>query len=385
MITLGCLLSALVNLTPVKTTLAQTQTNPTDLIVSPPVSYLTVEPGSTTQHLISIEQKGHEALLVIPLVVRFNPDGQSGTPILGENSNAQLPSYTFQLPNPIIQSDAPLPFVSQESQSGQPAQSRQGFILEPFQRRNVGVTFTIPEQSLEHEFPLTVLFFTQPVDVNSFKEGDASQPVTSHARVTSSVGSNVILMVSRTDRDRGKLSVAEITLPRLLDSFSSLNFTVLAKNSGLNATAASGSATITNWQGTKVAQFEFFPDMVLSNSTRLLRHVRQDLEKSSQTLNNTTNPDGTNFDPDRISPIFTYKPFFLLGPYTITATIFENAQASNDQSGQALETIDNQVQLDQHSLSITVNALPYSAALIFGVLSLGVIGILVYKNVVQNQ
>jgi len=106
----------------------------------------------------------------------------------------------------------------------------------------------------------------------------------------------------------------------------------LADNIGQNATPASGSATITDWQDNEVATFEFHPDMVLKESSRGLR------------------------EKEFLSSQFRYKEPSLLGIYKVTAKIKQNSLSDSE----------------YFTISKTIIALPFSIL----ILPLG--GILLY-------
>lgn len=92
----------------------------------------------------------------------------------------------------------------------------------------------------------------------------------------------------------------------MVDSLGGLEFEILAKNTGINATNASGSLVITNLQSKKVAQHYFFPDMILENSTRLLRNIQNSSHIDLATL---TSQEIKTFieklDPEKITPLFS--------------------------------------------------------------------------------
>jgi hypothetical protein len=219
----------------------------------------------------------------------------------------------------------------------------------------VSVTFSPPQATTEKEYPLSLVFFTEPLT-----ESDATGV---EPQVTGSIASNIVLLVGQTERDRGKVSIEKISPPFLVDSLGGLEFEILAKNSGINATNASGSATITNWQGKKVAQYYFFPDMILANSTRLLRNITDSPQTniaalSSQEIESFLE----DLDPESLSTQFRYDPSFLIGPYTITTEIHTNGQATSQESQQS----------QQISISnVTIIALPYSIIAVGAVLLIG--------------
>lgn len=340
-----------------------------DLVVSPPIEYILIKPGKNYQHLITIEQKGQTALEITPQLVSFESDGLTNKPVL--KSDSDFKNFEFNLPTPEIQTTLQTP---QGQSSVQPTK---GFVLQPGEKKTVGITFTTLPSSLEKEYPLTVLFYAkQRTEAGTLGTVDGSQ-----TKVQGAVGTNIILAVSNSDKNRGRLGFQNIQPPSLVDSLSTLSFSIVAKNTGVHALQATGSATITNWQGKKVAQFNFFPDMILANSTRLLRTSNSDI-KNLATDSDTTDLDPTKIDPADLTTDFGYKPFFLIGPYTITTTMFAN----NDTATSATNTPDSfQANTVQEQLSVTVIALPYSIVAVGILLSFGWIGYFIFRVYYQQE
>lgn len=317
-----------------------------DLIVTPPVEYLSLKPGESTQHRVVIEQKGQVPIEVTPHLVSFESDGISNSPLLTSESDFKQ----FQLELPIPQIDTSIQLASSDSAPSPMMLPAKGFVLQPGEKKTVGITFTAVPNNIEKEYPLTLLFFAkaQEDEYTSDSSQDGTKNNTnlgSQTNVQGAIGSNIILLISNSDRNRGNITIESIRPPKIVDSLSDLHFSILAKNTGAHATQASGSAKITNWQGTEVAQFMFFPDMILANTSRLLRTA------GSSDINDTKE----DLDPTAVTTTFVYKPFFLLGPYTITANI------------------ENEVQ------STTVFALPYSIIIVFATLVLGWIFFSIFK------
>lgn len=261
------------------TVFAQTSTSskPIDLGVAPPTSYMYIKPGSKSKHTITLEQQGTLPLQITPSLVDFKADGVSGQPALAENS--QFRYITLTLPD------------------GNTTQN--SFTLNPGQRKSILVNFDVPTDASEGEYTMTMLFKAQANQETTLGTGQSE--------VSAVVGSNIIALISQTDRDRSNVYLEEIKSLKVIDSLMPLTFNVVAKNSGHNAGAASGSASITNWKNQEVTSFSFYPDMILSGSTRHLR-TTPSLKEAQE-------------NPETITDQFTYKPGLLIGPYTITATL----------------------------------------------------------------
>jgi hypothetical protein len=277
---------------------AQTS-DPFHISISPPVAYIQVKPGDSLTHAITVQHKGTVPLTVTPILVDFSAS-QTGQGIsLTETS-------TF-------------PYLTAESKK----QTTDAFTLNPGEKRTVALTFNPPSGVIEHEYHLTLLFKTQPATNEIPAIG---------AEVTGTIGSNVVVLISNGDRNRGQLHVREMKLPRLVDSLSGLSFTLSAENSGVMATQATGSATISDWRNQVVAEFQIYPDMVLANSSRLLRPSLP-ATASAQPPDQQTQP---NVPLPQDSPEFKYKPWFLLGPYTVTVELGANGTTSEPTSYQVI-------------------------------------------------
>ncbi len=259
----------------IKPVSAQTS-DPFHISISPPVAYVQIKPGDTLNHTITIQHRGTVPLTVTPMLVDFTPSDA------GQGINLSDVS-TF-------------PYLTGDSKT----KAAETFTLEPGQKHNLTLQINPPAGAIEREYHLTLLFKTQPA---------TSQTPAIGAEVTGTIGSNLVVLVSGGDRNRGQLHLKEVKIPKIVDSLSGLRFTLLAENTGVMATQASGSATLTDWRGQKVADFELYPDMVLAQTSRLLR-PSQPATDSAQSVPNPVD-----------KPEFVYKPWFLIGPYTLTVNL----------------------------------------------------------------
>ena len=130
---------------------------------------------------------------------------------------------------------------------------------------------TAPAGAKEQEYPLTILFHQQSPIANASSNLDTSQAKT---QVSGSIGSNLIVLVSDQDLDP-QLQVKSINSPWLVDTLGSMEFTPVLENQLVSAAVASGSASVSNWQGKKLATWQIFPDVVLGGSTRNAQAIIQ--------------------------------------------------------------------------------------------------------------
>lgn len=269
------------------------QANEINLAISPPVTYMSIKPGETQTYEIKAENLGTSTLEVTPRLLDFEADNKTGQPVVKQSSTFKYIKINDGL-----------------SSFGE------NFLLKPKQKITIPITIEIPKSEQEEEYAMTIFF--------DFKNQIEESNEDSQARVTGTVGSNLILLVTRNNSDRGNLIVKSIKSFPTIDSFMPIKFSALAENIGNNATPASGSATITNWQNKEVAKFGIYPDMVLSNSSRELR------------------------EKDFVSNEFRYKKSFLIGIYQIKIELKKNSSPNAEVS----------------TLTKTIVAIPFSIILL---------------------
>jgi hypothetical protein len=251
------------------------QASTINLSISPPVTYMSIKPGEAQTYEIHAENLGDSTLEITPSLLDFEADDQTGQPIVKETGTFKYIKINDGL-----------------SSFGEK------FLLKPKQRISVPVTIDIPKTGQEEEYAMTIFF--------DFRNQDLEPKKDSQARVAGTVGSNLILLVTRNNLDRGNLIVKSIKSFPTIDSFMPIKFSALAENIGKNATPASGSATITNWQNKEIAKFDIHPDMILSGSSRELR------------------------EKDFVSNEFRYKKPFLLGLYKIKIELNKNTSPDSE-------------------------------------------------------
>jgi hypothetical protein len=257
---------------------AHAQTTPTfDLRLSPSRAYLQVKPGEEFVHTVEIEQRGSTTLEATAEIVDFQPDmfGQA-----------------------VLQTSSSVPFVKVS-----PAQ----LTLVPGRPQTVTLTIGPGTSAREQEYPLSLLVTAKPDP--SFSVAPQETAVTGRGV------SHMILLVSPTTTARGRLTLESFEAPKFIDSFQAFSFSAAIKNSGLHATPASGSASITSWWGSQIYSARLFPDMILGNSSRQVR------------VQDSSAPDS--------AALPEYKPWFALGPYTLELKT-ENATSPGDSASRTV-------------------------------------------------
>lgn len=252
-----------------------------DLSVSPPTAYLRIRPGNLALHTIVLKNNGKSAISVTPKLVDFVSDGVSGQPILSNNSS--------------------FPYLDLDKTSFE------NVTLNPGSTAQLTLNFSVPSTAENKEYPLTVLF--------EAKLPDQSPEET---KVTGTIGSNIVVLVSDTDFLEQQFTVDSFASPPVIDSFQPLSFAPVIKNNSYAAGIASGSAQITNWQGTVVAQYQINPEVVLGYSTRQIQPVVTDQNQDVLEVKEK----GLRF--------FSHRSAFLIGPYTFSIFV-PSGDPSNEQ------------------------------------------------------
>jgi hypothetical protein len=251
-----------------------------ELAVTPPTAYMKVKQGSSATHTVIIENLSSQPLQVKPKVVDFTSDGATGVPVLATTT-------TF-------------PYFEIDQQSLEPIS------LPPKGKAELALKMTVPLGVPNQEFPMTILFESEPDTSFSLAAGTTA--------VRSTIGSNFIVLVSSESDVNTSLAVTSFKTSGIVDSFRPLTFTPVVSNTSYAATTASGSAQVVDWHGATVAEFTIRPVIILGNSSRELETTISDTAYTS---------------------LFKYKPFFLLGLYKINLDL---TIQSNDDSFHLLQT-----------------------------------------------
>lgn len=295
------ILAVVVVLFSTQTSRAAAQEASFSLIVAPSQAYLKILPNNRANHTIILENSGNDTLEVTPKVLDFATDGKTGIPILlGKTEFAYL-NLTDALYQPIT--------------------------LAPHTKAQLTLSFTIPSGAKNKEYPLSVLFSARKTGTGG-RENEESP-------VTGSVVSNLVVLVSDESAPTKKVVLSHMDAPRFLDSFAPIEFIPTVKNEAYAATVASGSASLYNWRGKKLAEFPFYPDSILGFSSRELRSYIQ--SEAADTKNTTISP-----------RLFSFKAPFLFGPYKLEFLIDNSTEKQ-------------QAVIAKH---VTILALPFSLILV---------------------
>lgn len=250
------------------------QSSPINLGISPPLSHVVIQPGKTATHAITIENQGNYDLEVIPSLRDFTSDNQTGNPVL-------LDEMTF-------------PFIFLESND---IALNKPFTLPKQTSRQLVYRIDIPNTALQREYQFVNLFETTPL---ADSLGDQTK-----AQVKTQIASNFIVTITQDGRDEGIIELSSFEGPIIVDSFWPIYSQVSVKNVGKNTTVTLGNFTIINPFGQVVYSIELLPQNVLPGKTREVLGALPTQNNNEEYMTETP---------------LRYKPFFLLGPYTIRLT-----------------------------------------------------------------
>lgn len=245
-----------------------------DVSISPSVSFLKLQPGSSAVYAITVENTGSKQVTLKPTIVDFKSDNLTGVPVL-----------TRVLTFPYFEDIDTLPTLT----------------LKPGETAQAQLNMTIPAGAPNAEYPMTILFETPEDSVPTLPGQVGSQ---------AQIGSNLIILVTNETETPTDVSIDSLQTSPFIDSFRPITFSPLVRNNSFAGTVASGSAEIKNWRGATVAEFNFPEQVVLGNSTRGLLVVTPESILTSST--------------GEAAPQLTlaqYKTAFLLGPYWIKSSI----------------------------------------------------------------
>ncbi len=264
---------------------AQENGNRTSISITPPLSEIVMQPGRSITQAFTITNDGTVDLEVIPTIVDFSPDETTGAPIVLEK-NENFPYAELQ---------------NLDKKFGAP------FLLKAGAKDQLILRITIPRSEPDRDYYKTLLLKTSP---SGLAQVNGTQTISQ-----AYIGVHILLSVSGNGEDQAKLVIERLSVPRIVDMFSSLPITLIVKNLGTNYTKVRGQVSVTSTLGKVVKIFPLLPENVLAGSIRKLQASVQD-------------PDDTK---SAIAASMEYRPLFLLGQYTIRATVGRENQELPDE------------------------------------------------------
>ncbi len=206
---------------------------------------LTVSPINTQIQVSGGEEKFLEytltnesqASLIINLEARsFQPDDLYGQPLILANND--------------------FPYLSLIENN---REASAGVKLLPKSSKKIQVKFAPPLGVAEKEFPLTLFFVASP------------EKTPRETEINFKIGSNVIIRTDKSNLDKSQLEIEEVLFPLIVDSFVPQKKQIKINNLGNTSTLIKGGAVLKRKSGTVIKSWEFHPDLVLGESSRLAR------------------------------------------------------------------------------------------------------------------
>ncbi len=292
--------------------LAQAQTPDFSLEVSPPTAYIHLEPGKVFDHEVTLTNTSAFTLAVTPQLTDFEPQEDGSVKL---KNTATYPESRVQIRTEGVAFS-------------------QAFMLKPGEVKPIQVRFVSPFNATEDEHRLTLLFTAS----QSLPGLSVAQSGTA---ISGAVASNVVLFVSKQAANQGRLQIAQLKAPQVIDSFASLPFSLLLQNSGINATQVVGKVTVANRSNPTLKEYILYPDMVLANSKRQARGTTQaELDASllaleSDRAKNASSTEAAGESAEEIdytklknlTSDFYYEAPILFGLYTVTASLGDQSHS----------------------------------------------------------
>ena len=283
---------------------AQTAATELDLSFSPPVTYLSVQPGETKTIELKLKNSGSRNLKVQLELADFEANGTTGQPVLKFNSTfpylkAKDPAWDWHQPQVV--------------KSGE----------------TVSLLFTV---ALPTSVPLKESHLTVLARASQTAEapGSSTAVLGSSGQVSGLIGSNIILAATDATTNLSKLSFFNWQPPKFVDSLRGIKLTGLIKNQGSHAGPILGKASLVGPSGQLLKSWLFFPDMVLPGSTRELRVIDTTSDPSADPTLWLSQPNST------LENQLSYQPSWLFGNYQLKvqlfATDYTDAQASSTET-----------------------------------------------------
>lgn len=205
--------------------------------IYPPLLEVTIMPGKTITQVYKLNNAGEVDLMMTSQMVAFRPSDQTGgTKLLLEKSL-----------EPIVFS-----FLNADLRLGQT------FSLPAGETQEIVLKIKVPETSQEKDYYAVLLFQTAPM--KSFGQFSTSQ-------TQAKIGSPLLISVSRTGEPFKKAAVVEFSTPKLIDSFSQVNFNLQIKNIGHSFFKPAGKISLQGWLRQE-ENLDLLPQNILSDYSR---------------------------------------------------------------------------------------------------------------------
>ena len=216
------------------------------LSVYPPLLEVMIKPGKTITQVYRLANQSDSDLVMTTKILTFEPADELG--------NVQL------------KTDSPSAIKDWFSFQNADLNLGDNFVLKTGQEQQVVFKIKVPENALEDDYYLTLLFESLPE--LTLNQGNTQNKI--------QIGANLLLTISETGEPPRKAEIAEFKIKnawfklsswQFIDSFVNPLFVLRIKNSGRSLFKPMGSMTVSGWSGQKYL-LELLPENILINSIR---------------------------------------------------------------------------------------------------------------------
>jgi hypothetical protein len=210
------------------------------LLISPPLTELTIQPGKSYSQIITVKNDGVPVVIAAKIFPFVPFDSQGHAELIEDvNSVNAFDGWFFFDPNPVS--------------------------LGTTASHNYIVRITPPPTAEEKDY-----YFTFIAEV----QNGAGLGISS-SQAQARIGTNILVRVSKDGNPYKKASIIMFSAPKIVDSFSPLNYEVLLGNSGHSFFKPIGKITIDQVFGSTTA-LELAPLNVLTGGTREITCTRDE-------------------------------------------------------------------------------------------------------------
>jgi len=251
------------------------------LSLYPPLLEVMIKPGKTITQVYQLNNQGENDLVMTSKILVFEPADELG--------------------NVRIKTDSPLVMSDWFSFQNTDLNLGDNFVLKIGQEQQVVLKIKVPENALEDDYYLTLLFESLPE--LTLNQGNTQNKI--------QIGANLLLTISTTGEPPRKAEIAEFKIKnawfkigswQFIDSFVNPLIILRVKNIGRSLFKPMGTINVSGWTGGKYL-LELLPENILTNSLR-----------QSQCFSTDQN------QPFPCQLETNWKNKFLIGPYQVKVT-----------------------------------------------------------------
>jgi len=251
------------------------------LSLYPPLLEVMIKPGKTITQVYQLNNQGESDLVITSKILVFEPADELG--------------------NVRIKTDSPLVMSDWFSFQNTDLNLGDNFVLKIGQEQQVVLKIKVPENALEDDYYLTLLFESLPE--LTLNQGNTQNKI--------QIGANLLLTISTTGEPPRKAEIAEFKIKnawfkigswQFIDSFINPLIILRVKNIGRSLFKPMGTINVSGWTGGKYL-LELLPENILTNSLRQSQCFSTDQNQPSPCQLETN-----------------WKNKFLIGPYQVKVT-----------------------------------------------------------------